>query len=59
MAEDWMKQAFRPATKGALHKQLHVPEDETIPKKKMMSALKGKFGELARKRAQAAHNANE
>ncbi len=60
MAEEkWMQGAFRPSRKGLLHKQLGVPEDENIPKEKMNAAVKGKFGELARKRAQAAKNANQ
>lgn len=31
----WMQKAFKPETKGALHKQLGVPEDEPIPASKL------------------------
>lgn len=55
----WMADAFPEKTKGSLHKQLNVPQDQNIPKTKMDAAAKGRFGELARKRAQAAKNANQ
>lgn len=37
--------------KGALHRQLHVPEGEAIPEAKKREALSGKRGPLAKKRA--------
>lgn len=43
-----------PLKKGALHRQLGVPEDEKIPKSKLAAAKSGRFGKLAAKRAQAA-----
>jgi hypothetical protein len=55
--EKWMQKAFS-KHKGALHKSLDVPEDEKIPKSKMCAAAHGEHGEQAKKRAQAAVNAN-
>ncbi len=37
--------------KGALHRQLGVPEGEPIPASKKAAALSGKLGPLAKKRA--------
>jgi hypothetical protein len=37
--------------KGALHRQLGVPEGEPIPAGKKQAALSGKLGSLAKKRA--------
>lgn len=37
--------------KGALHRQLGVPEGEPIPASKKRAALAGKYGPLAKKRA--------
>ncbi len=31
----WMQKAFNPETKGALHRELGVPEDEPIPAGKL------------------------
>ena len=39
---------------GALHKQLHVPQGQKIPAKKMAAARGGKDGPLAQKRADLA-----
>ena len=39
---------------GALHKQLHVPQGQKIPAKKMAAARAGKDGPLAQKRADLA-----
>lgn len=40
--------------KGALHKQLGVPESEKIPEKKLKAAASGKYGAKAEKRAHTA-----
>lgn len=40
--------------KGALHRQLNVPEGEKIPASKMAAARAGKYGTLAKKRAATA-----
>lgn len=37
--------------KGALHRQLGVPEGEPIPESKKRAALRGDYGPLAKKRA--------
>jgi hypothetical protein len=37
--------------RGALHRQLGVPEGQPIPESKKRAALAGKYGPLARKRA--------
>lgn len=37
--------------KGALHRQLHVPEGEKIPAEKREAALAGKYGPQAKRRA--------
>ncbi len=37
--------------KGALHRQLGVPQGEPIPKYKVEAALGGEYGPLAKKRA--------
>lgn len=37
--------------KGALHRQLGVPQDEPIPASKMAAAKRGEYGPLAQKRA--------
>jgi hypothetical protein len=37
--------------KGGLHSQLGVPQDEKIPASKKSAALSGKYGPLAKKRA--------
>lgn len=41
-------------SKGALHRQLGVPEDQTIPPGKKQAALQGKYGPVAKQRAQRA-----
>ncbi len=47
------KKGARPMTfkKGALHRQLGVPEGQPIPAAKREAALSGKLGALAKKRA--------
>jgi hypothetical protein len=37
--------------KGALHRQLGVPEGQPIPESKKKAALAGRYGPLAKKRA--------
>lgn len=48
MAEKWIQKAIK--HKGALHKELHVPEGKKIPAKKLAVAAKkgGKLGKRAR-----------
>lgn len=55
--KNWMAEAFPEKTKGALHRDLGIPENEKIGKKRLRAAAKrgGKIG----KRAQAALNANK
>ena len=43
--------------KGALHKQLGVPQGQKIPVAKMAAAKAGKYGPLAQKRARFAAGA--
>ena len=50
MAKKWAQKAFSNAH-GQLHKQLGVPQDETIPKTKLHAAARGMYGNLAKKRA--------
>lgn len=50
------KNANKPAgtpgsTKGALHRELNVSQDQTIPKEKLLAAARGRYGKLAKKRA--------
>lgn len=51
MSEKWIQNAI--THKNALHKQLHVPEGETIPAKKLAKAAHSDNPTLA-KRAQLA-----
>jgi hypothetical protein len=53
--KDWMQKAFG-KNKGALHKELGVPEDEDISVSKMADALRA--GGKTEERARAAVNAN-
>lgn len=48
MAKHWIQDAIK--HKGALHKELHVPEGKKIPAKKLAAAAKkgGKEGQRAR-----------
>lgn len=50
------KKGQKPITfkKGALHRQLGVPEGQPIPAAKKRAALAGKLGPLAKKRAEFA-----
>jgi hypothetical protein len=50
MAQKWIQAASNPKTKGALHRQLHVPQNEPIPVSKIRAASKapGKLGQRAR-----------
>lgn len=47
------RRAQRPISfeRGALHRQLGVPEDRPIPLAKRKAALAGEYGPLAKKRA--------
>jgi hypothetical protein len=47
---NWMAKAFNPANKGALHRELGVPQGQTIPMGRLKSAAgaKGKLGARAR-----------
>ena len=53
----WIQKAINPKKKGQLHKDLDVPQDETIPVSKLKDAVK-KGGKVA-KRAQMALNMKE
>ena len=53
MAKKWIQKTHM--KKGALHRQLHVPEGEKIPASKMKAAREGKYGALAERRAHFAH----
>jgi hypothetical protein len=46
----WIQSATKPKTKGALHRQLHVPLGQKIPITKLRAAAKkpGKLGQRAR-----------
>jgi hypothetical protein len=46
----WIQNAIKPAKKGALHKQLSVPQSQKIPMGKLAAAAKkgGKVGQRAR-----------
>ena len=46
----WIQNAIKPGKKGALHKQLGVPQDQKIPSAKLAAAAKkgGKVGQRAR-----------
>ena len=58
-SEKWIQKAVNPKTKGNLHKALHVPQGETIPKAKIAKATHSKNPKL-RHMAQFAKNvANE
>jgi len=48
--EKWIQKAINPKKKGQLHKDLNVPQDETIPVSKLKKAAKekGKVGKRAR-----------
>jgi hypothetical protein len=50
MAKKWIQKAINPAHKGALRKELGVPEGKKIPAKKLATAAKkgGKEGKRAR-----------
>lgn len=53
MVRDWIKGAIK--HHGALHAQLGVPQGKKIPRNKLMAALDGQDGPLAKKRAQLAN----
>jgi hypothetical protein len=53
--EKWIQKATKPSTKGNLHKALHVPQGETIPKGKINKATHSKDAHL-RHMAQFAKN---
>ena len=46
----WMQKAFPKRTRGALHRELGVPADQTIPVSRLRSAAKkkGRLGRRAR-----------
>lgn len=46
--EKWIQKAIKPQNKGALHKQLGVPEGTKIPAKKLSAAAE-KGGTLGRR----------
>lgn len=56
MAKNWASKAFSNAkpggsTHGALHRDLGVPENKTIPQNKLRQAAKGYFGRKTQQRA--------
>ena len=53
--EKWIQKAVNPKTKGNLHKALHVPQDETIPKSRIAQAIHSADPHL-RRMAQFAKN---
>ncbi len=55
--DHWMEKAFKPSTKGALHKQLGVKTGKKIPAGKLKAAASGKDGKKAKKRAVLAETA--
>jgi len=64
MAKKWAQKAFANAkpggsTHGALHRQLHVDPNETIPEEKLRAAAAGRYGSLAKKRALPVVNVNK
>lgn len=50
--KNWIAGAIKPSSKGALHKELGVPEGEKIPAKKLAKAAKA--GGVEGKRARLA-----
>jgi len=55
--ERWMSEAFQPETKGALHRELGVPEDEPIPASKL--AIKPSDSPRTKKRKTLAKTASK
>jgi hypothetical protein len=55
---NWASKAFSNAH-GQLHSQLNVPQDQTIPKEKLMAAARGRYGKLAKKHALPVVNVNK
>lgn len=53
MSDKWIQKAVPKSHKGALHKELHVPEGEKIPAKKLKKAEHSNNPKL-RKRAELA-----
>lgn len=53
MAEKWIQGAIKPSNRGALHRELKVPEGKKIPEKKLIKAEHSKNPKL-RKRANLA-----
>ena len=49
-----LKKIFNPAHRGMLHRALHVPEGQKIPRKKLEAALHSKNSHI-RHMAEAAH----
>lgn len=68
MPKKWIQQASSQHTKGALHRQLGIPQDKTIPKKTLHDIVKTPIGNkshghkvtpLLKKRANFALNAQK
>jgi hypothetical protein len=66
--EKWAQEAFSGHTKGALHRQLGIPETEKIPKKTLRDIVDTDIGKkshghtvtlLLKQRANAALNINQ
>lgn len=49
MANKWIQKAINPAHRGALHRELHVPEGEKIPAGKIAKAAHSSNPTLAKR----------
>lgn len=54
MAKKWMAKAYPAAHRGELHRNLGVPQGQTIPRAKLRAALSGAHGPEVKRRAEAA-----
>lgn len=50
MVKKWIQHATKKRTKGALHRQLGIPQDKKIPKKKLRKIVKTQIGKKVGKR---------
>ena len=57
-SEKWIQKAVDPSHKGDLHKALHVPQGEKIPKGKIEKATHSKNAHLPRKYRSASSSRN-
>lgn len=47
--DKWIQKAIKPKNKGALHRELHVPEGKKIPAKKLAKASHSENPKLRRR----------